>query len=130
MLSWSERRVHRRAAYCNYMASEQRFALRERWVHDWGERHGREPHCLVCGVEWALCDDVHRRTSERPGSEALETLIPLCRSCHGAVHHILESDRSWRRLGRTQATDLVVATLRRRAYRRGVGERIRKLASV
>jgi 5-methylcytosine-specific restriction endonuclease McrA len=97
------------------MASQQWFALRERWAEDWAARHGNEPHCRICGIEWALCDDLHHRTSERLGKEARQDLIPLCRSCHGALHRILESDRSWRRLNRAQATDLIVLNLRRKA---------------
>ena len=69
-LAWSTGRIHRRAAYCNYMASEQWFAFRERWAADWVERHGTQLLCLVCGVEWALCDDLHHRTYERLGREA------------------------------------------------------------
>jgi hypothetical protein len=119
-LAWSTGRIHRRAAYCNYMASEQWFALRERWVADWVEDHGNQPHCLVCGAEWALCDDLHHRTYERLGREAGADLIPLCRSCHGALHRILETDRSWRRLNRAQATDLIVLTLRRKVHKRAI----------
>ena len=119
-LAWSTSRIHRRAAYCNYMASEQWFALRERWAADWVESHGTQPHCLVCGVEWALCDDLHHRTYERLGREAAADLIPLCRSCHGALHRILETDRSWRRLNRAQATDLIVLSLRRKVHKRGI----------
>jgi hypothetical protein len=102
------------------MASEQWFALRERWAADWAERRGNEPHCLICGAEWSLCDDLHHRTYERLGREADRDLIPLCRSCHGVLHRILESDCLWRRLGRSQATDLIVLTLRRKALKRGV----------
>ena len=102
------------------MASQQWFALRERWAADWAARDGTEPHCLICGAEWSLCDDLHHRTYERLGREADRDLIPLCRSCHSALHRVLESDRSWRRLNRAQATDLIVLRLRRRAHKRGV----------
>ena len=108
------------------MASQRWFALRERWAADWVEMHGTEPRCLVCDVEWALCDDLHHRTYERLGSEARRDLIPLCRSCHGALHRMLETDRSWRRLDRSQATDLIVVTLRRTAHKRGVRQWARK----
>ena len=118
---WSARRLHRRAAYCNYMASEQWFALRGRWAADWVISHGSEPRCLICGIEWALCDDLHHRTYERLGNEAARDLIPLCRSCHGVLHRVLESDRLWRRLGRPQATDLIFLTLRRKAQKQGLG---------
>jgi hypothetical protein len=36
------------------------------------------------------------------------------------VHRMLEADRSWRRLNRAQATDLIVVKLRRKAHKRGV----------
>jgi hypothetical protein len=117
-LPWSTSRIHRSAAYCNYMASQQWFARRERWASEWDTRHGSEPHCLVYDVEWALCDDLHHRTYDRLGSEGYRDLIPLCRSCHGALHRILETDRSWRRLNRAQATDLIVLALRRKVYKR------------
>ena len=68
-LPWSTRRIHRRAAYCNYMASQQWFALRERWAADWVARHGSEPRCLICDVEWALCDDLHHRTYDHLGAK-------------------------------------------------------------
>jgi hypothetical protein len=116
-LPWSTRRIHRRAAYCNYMASQQWFARRERWEMEWVARHGTEPHCLICDVEWALCDDLHHRTYDRLGCEGHQDLIPLCRSCHGALHRILETDRSWRRLNRAQATDLILLALRRKVYK-------------
>ena len=77
-LAWSMSRIHRRAAYCNYMASRAMVALRERWVAGTRvEDHGNQPHCLVCGAEWALCDDLHHRTYERLGREACADLIPL-----------------------------------------------------
>jgi hypothetical protein len=119
-LPWSPRRIHRRAAYCNYMASQQWFALRECWAADWAARNGSEPQCLICGIEWALCDDLHHRTYESLGNETYRDLIPLCRSCHDTLHRVLETDRSWRRPNRAQATDLVVLTLRRKARKRGV----------
>jgi hypothetical protein len=113
-LAWSTSRIQRRAAYCNYMASQQWFERRERWATDWVARHGTEPHCLICDVEWALCDDLRHRTYDRLGSEGYRDLIPLCRGCHGALHRILETDRSWRRLDGAQATDLIVKALRRK----------------
>ena len=126
-LAWPTGRIHRRAAYCNYVASEQWFSLRDRWVADWVARHGTEPRCLICGVEWALCDDFHPRTHERLGSEVRRDLIPLCRSCHGVVHLKLETDRSWRRLDRAQTMDLVVVKLRRKALKRGARQWARRI---
>jgi 5-methylcytosine-specific restriction endonuclease McrA len=80
--------------------------------------HGFEPCCLICGATWLLeRDDLHHRTYARLGHESCRDLIPLCRSCHGEIHRVLESDRSWRRLDRAQATDLIVKALRRRTIR-------------
>ena len=36
-----------------------------------------------------------------------------------ALHRVLEFDRSWRRLDRAQATDLIVKALRRKALATG-----------
>lgn len=118
-LIWSTGRLVRRAAYCDHMSSPRWFALREQWANDWTTRHGIEPGCLICGAPWLLeRDDLHHRTYARLGSEKWRDLTPLCRSCHRALHRVLESDPSWRRLDRAQATDLIVKALRRRALRR------------
>jgi len=118
-LIWSTGRLARRAVYCDYMSSPRWFALRERWVRDWMTRHGVEPCCLICCAPWLLGrDDLHHRTYARLGHERCRDLIPLCRPCHGALHRVLESDRSWRRLDRAQATDLIVKALCRRTVRR------------
>ena len=55
---------------------------------------------------------MHHRSYIRLGHEARHDLIPLCRTCHDALHRVLESDPSWRRLDRGQATDLIVRALR------------------
>jgi 5-methylcytosine-specific restriction endonuclease McrA len=117
-LIWSTGRLARRAAYCDYMSSRRWFVLREEWARDWMARHGIEPCCLICGVPWLLeRDDLHHRTYARLGHESCHDLISLCRSCHGELHRVLESDRSWSRLDRAQATDLIVKALRRRTIR-------------
>ena len=115
-IAWSLRRVCRRIAYRDYMASPAWFARREGWATDWTARHGAEPCCLVCGSVWSLRhDDLHHRSYARLGHEARHDLIPLCRRCHRALHRVLECDPSWRRLDRTQATDLIVVALRHKA---------------
>ena len=117
-LIWSIGRLRRRAAYCDYMSSPQWFALRERWAKDWTTRHCIEPCCLICGVPWLLeRGDLHHRSYSRLGHERSRDLIPLCRICHMALHRVLEFDRSWRRLDRAQATDLIVKALRRKGAR-------------
>ena len=62
-------------------------------------------------------DDLHHRSYSRLGHEGSRDLIPLCRNCHMALHRVLEFDRSWRRLDRAQATDLIVKALRRKGAR-------------
>jgi len=103
------------------MASPEWFALREIWAIDWAARYDAEPCCLICGAACTLRHgDVHHRSYIRLGHEGRHDLIPLCRTCHDTLHRVLESDRSWRRLDRAQATDLIVATLRRKALALGV----------
>ena len=114
-LIWSVRRVRRRAAYCDYMASPAWFALRERWARDWTARRGVEPCCVICGAVWTLKrGDLHHRSYARLGHELGHDLIPLCRACHGTLHRAIESNPAWRRLDRAQATDLIVMALRRK----------------
>ncbi len=115
-LIWSIGRLRRRAAYCDYMSSPQWFALREQWAKDWTTRHCIEPWCLICGVPWLLeRGHLHHRSYSRLGHEGSRDLIPLCRICHMALHRVLEFDRSWRRIDRAQATDLIVKALRRKS---------------
>ena len=120
-LAWSLGRLRRRVAYRDYMASPAWSARRRRWALTWTARHGGPPSCLVCGARWRLNrDDLHHRSYARLGREADRDLIALCRRCHQVVHRVLESDRSWRRLDRAQATDLIVAALHRAAsYQEG-----------
>jgi hypothetical protein len=67
--------------------------------------------------------DLHHRSYERLGAEADCDLIPLDRACHDRLHAILESSPAWRRLGRAQATDVIVARLRRSAASRSADSR-------
>lgn len=114
-LVWSVKHLRLRVAYCDYMSSAEWFELRERWAEDWKYRHGAEPCCLICGAAWTLHrGDLHHRSYARLGHEDDRDLVALCRPCHGALHRVLESDRTWRRLGRTQATDLIIKVLRRK----------------
>lgn len=116
-IAWSLGRLRRRVAYRDYMASAEWFARRQRWATEWAAGHGNEPRCLICGTVWSLRhDDLHHRGYDRLGHETHGDLIPLCRACHRALHRVLETDRSWRRLNRAQATDLIVTTLRRKAH--------------
>ena len=80
---------------------------------------GAEPRCVACGGSWSLRHgDLHHRSYARQGAEADCDLIPLDRACHDRLHAILESSPAWRRLGRAEATDAIVARLRRFATAR------------
>lgn len=98
------------------MGSPQWLVWRERWLGAWIRIHGSEPTCLACGRPWSLRhDDLHHRSYDHLGHEGFCDLIPLCRACHNWVHRILESTPAWRRMDRAQATDVIVARLRRAA---------------
>jgi hypothetical protein len=125
-LIWSTRRIRRRLAYGDYMASPEWFALREMWAKDWATRYGAEPCCVICGAAWSLRHgDVHHRSYVRLGHEGRHDLLPFCRTCHNTLHQVLESNRSWRCLDRAQATDLIVAMLRRQGLAFGVSSEIK-----
>jgi hypothetical protein len=112
---WSLKRMRLRLAYCDYMESSEWFTLRERWAENWRATHGIEPCCAICGARWTLQHgDLHHRSYAHLGHEEDADLVALCRTCHGALHRVFESDRSWRRLGRVQATDLIIKALRRK----------------
>ncbi|MHB1533095.1 MAG: hypothetical protein ACYC1D_00475 [Acidimicrobiales bacterium] len=113
-LPWSRRRVGRRAEYAAWMASGAWQDQRQRWLDDWMAAHGTEPTCGVCGGPWSLRHgDLHHRSYDRLGHETNSDLIPLDRGCHTRLHQILDSTPAWRRVGRAQATDVIVARLRR-----------------
>jgi|GEM_PF-815041 len=113
-VAWSKRRAARRADYAAWMASAAWQDRRRRWLTSWAARHDYPPVCAACGGPWSLRGgDLHHRSYARLGHEADRDLIPLDRDCHDQLHKILESTPAWRRLGRVQATDLIVARLRR-----------------
>jgi hypothetical protein len=96
------------------MASRAWQDRRQRWLDDWMTAHGTEPTCVVCGGPWTLRNgDLHHRSYDRLGHEADTDLIPLDRPCHTRLHQILDSTPAWWRVGRPQATDVIVARLRR-----------------
>ena len=112
-LAWSRRRVARRGEYAAWMASVAWQARRRQWRDDWVAAHGSEPTCAVCGGSWSLHrGDLHHRSYDRLGHEADSDLIPLDRACHTRLHQILDASPQWRRVGRRQGTDVIVARLR------------------
>jgi 5-methylcytosine-specific restriction endonuclease McrA len=118
-LAWSAGRIALRARYASYMESEAWQLRRQQWLNSWTARHDRPPACAICGCPWTLAHgDLHHRSYRRLGQETTADLVPLCRACHTQVHTLLESSPPWRRLDRAQATDMIVALLRRRARAR------------
>jgi hypothetical protein len=105
----------RRGRYAAYIVSDDWFRRREQWYRDWVSQTGSEPSCAICGVRWTLMHgDLHHRTYAQLGSERHNDLVPLCRAHHTALHDIWDASSSWRKLGRAQATDGIIAALRRR----------------
>jgi hypothetical protein len=114
-LAWSGRRIALRARYASYMDSPAWHQRRQLWLESWTATHHREPACVVCQAPWSLHNgDLHHRSYCRLGHEAFADLIPVCNRCHLLLHAVLERSPAWRRLNRAQATDLIVALLRRR----------------
>ena len=112
-IAWSAGRARRRAEYRAWMAGTAWLEHRRAWAERQLEVHGAEPACQVCGAPWsARHGDLHHRSYARLGHEADTDLVPLCRSCHGQLHRVLEPSTGWLRLGREVATDQVVARLR------------------
>jgi hypothetical protein len=109
---WSRQRVARRVAYATWMGSRSWLAWRQRWLDKWLAVNGREPVCQACGRPWTLTNgDLHYRSYERLGWERWGDVVPLCRSCHEKLHALYESNPAWRRRGRAQATDMIIARL-------------------
>ena len=115
---WSAGRARRRARYRAWMGSGAWLGHRRAWAQRQLEAHGTGPVCQVCSAPWSLRHgDLHHRSYARLGHEADMDLVPLCRSCHGQLHRVLESYTGWQCLGREAATDQVVARLRaKRGY--------------
>ena len=104
-------------SYCDYMSSPRVV----RATGTVGEGLDDSPLHRTCVVSSAVSrgcssEDIFT-TAVTPVSvtRGRRDLIPLCRNCHMALHRVLEFDRSWRRLDRAQATDLIVKALRRKA---------------
>jgi len=102
------------------MASRVWLSRRAQWRDTFVAIFGVEPTCTACEEPWTLQNgDLHHRSYDRLGYEHFNDLVPLCRACHERVHRILESTPAWRRLGRAQASDVIVGRLIRRASQKG-----------
>jgi len=110
---WSKGRVARRHCYAAWMSSPEWRARRRAWLVSWRTSHRSDPCCTVCGQSWGRYGlDLHHRSCQNLGAERDGELVALCRDCHDHVHLLLERVPGWGRLGRAQATDLIVARLR------------------
>ena len=117
-LAWSRGRARRRQLYDEYMRSPACYRRRERWLREYRTATGgKDPVCAVCGGPWTLRrGQLHHRSYARLGAEALQDLLPIC--CggeHAALDALMENNPAWRMLPREQATDAIVAYLRRKA---------------
>ena len=102
------------------MASQAWLNFRAHWRNTFVAVFGVDPTCAACGGPWTLRNgDLHHRNYDRLGHERFDDLIPLCRGCHQQLHPILESTPAWRRMGRVQASDVIIARLRARANKKG-----------
>jgi len=110
-LAWFAKRLAIRRKYATYMDSPAWFDRRRSWIGEWAQVSGTEPSCLVCGGTWS---DLHHRSYDRLGQEQTNDLIPLCRDCHDQLHARLERNPEWRKRPRPQATDALIAHMRRR----------------
>jgi 5-methylcytosine-specific restriction endonuclease McrA len=114
-LVWAGKRLAIRREYGTYMDSPTWFARRKRWIAEWTEATGSTPSCLACGGEWSTRRGaLHHRTYDRLGHERANDLIPLCRACHDQLHARMEGSPEWRKRPRPQATDALLAHMRRR----------------
>ena len=90
------------------------------WRAAWRDTYvavfGVDPTCAACDGCWTLGNgDLHHRNYDRLACERFGDLIPLYRPCHERVHRIFECTPAWRRVGRAQASDVIVARLRARS---------------
>jgi hypothetical protein len=122
----SPRRAARRHRYAAYMASRTWQRRRRAWLRHWRATHpSADPACVVCDRAWTLTDDLHHASYDHLGHERGVDLVPMCRPCHEALHHILDQSGHWRAMPRRIATARIIRTpeeyattrLRRRAQR-------------
>jgi hypothetical protein len=112
-IGWSTRRLSTRAAYRHYMTGSVWSQRRRLSLTTWYDRYHHQPVCQLCAKPWTLtAGDLHHRSCRHLGHEPDRDLIPLRRRCHTALH-VLSETSAWRRLGRPQGADALVAVLRR-----------------
>lgn len=97
--------------YHEYLKSPEWRAVRQKYLDS-----RLSSDCQGCGASWRPDFEFHHRTYKNLGRERLMDLVPLCRSCHQAVHDLFNSDQKWKNKGLWYATREVT----RRRVRRGV----------
>ncbi len=114
---WAKRsngREAHRAFYASYMRSPAWWQRRHRWVEEESVllQSGQSINCAGCGEPWRLSrDDLHHVSYDRLGAEHHDDLWPMCRHCHTALHDLLASTPSWRKLSRELANQLALGVL-------------------
>lgn len=68
-------------AYQSYIRSPEWRVRRNNWI-----AAIRPYYCWSCGGPWTRADNVHHLSYAGLGCERDADLVPLCRSCHSAVH--------------------------------------------
>lgn len=110
----SQGRDRHRAFYARYIVSAAWFRRRDEWAVAEAARVAPSPVLCRggCGTVWNVTrDDLHHLDYSRLGNEAHEDLWAMCRSCHNALHRLIESTKSWRRLPKRQANMQGIAVL-------------------
>ena len=115
-VEWSPKRAQIRQAYGGYMSSPAWYRRRRQWLAEFRKLAGEDPVCKVCGEAWKLShDDLHHRSYRRLGHEDFRDLVPMCRACHSRLHVLLDRNPEWRHFHHEQATDMLVAHMRKEA---------------
>ena len=115
-VEWSPKRAAIRQAYGGYMSSPAWYRRRRRWLAEYRDATGGDPVCAVCGEAWKLShDDLHHRSYHRLGHEDFRDLVPMCRACHSRLHVLLDRNPEWKHFHHEQATDMLIAYMRKKA---------------
>lgn len=110
----SRRQTGARDTYDTYLASPTWHRRRVAWAQHERELHGPTILCAVCGQPWdEAIDDLHHIDYQRLGAELHADLKPLHRTCHDAIHTLLELP-AYRRISKRHANLTALAALRRR----------------
>lgn len=97
MIQLEQFEQQRKDEYAEYLRSDHWQRMRKVALWRWNYK------CVVCGTKDNL--DVHHKTYDRLGHEALEDLVVLCRSCHEATHEYLRYQKEQARLLRDMYDD-------------------------